>query len=60
MNALVGKKVTVYSCGGASDSTEVGTLEKIEGNWLWLRKGEREVLIINVDRIRMVKPFEPI
>ena len=58
MNELVGKKVTVYSVGAASDPSDIGTLEKIDGPWLWLRK-EREILVFNVDRIRMVKPFDP-
>lgn len=60
MNELIGKKVTVYSVGATNDPSDVGTLEKIDGNWLWLRKSEREALIYNIDRIRMVKPFDPI
>ena len=60
MNELIGRKVTVYSCGGAADASDVGTLEKIDGQWLWMRKNEREVILINVDRVRLVKPFEPI
>ena len=60
MNDLVGKKVTIYSVGATNDPSDVGTLEKIEGNWLWLRKNEREVLLFNVDRIRAVKPFDPL
>ena len=58
MNDLVGRKVTVYSVGAASEPSDIGTLEKIDGSWLWLRK-EREILVFNVDRIRMVKPFDP-
>ena len=59
MNELLGKKVTVYSVGAASDSSDIGTLEKIDGTWLWLRK-EREILVFNVACIRMVKPFDPL
>ena len=59
MNELIGKKVTVYSVGAASDSSDIGTLEKIDGTWLWLRK-ERELLVFNVGRVRMVKPFDPL
>jgi ferredoxin-fold anticodon binding domain-containing protein len=60
MNDLIGKKVTIYSVAATVDPSDVGTLEKIEGQWIWLRKSEREVLIFNVDRIRAVKPFEPL
>ena len=60
MNELIGKKVTVYSVGATNDPSDVGTLEKLDGDWLWLRKSEREVFVFNVDRIRMVKPFDPI
>ena len=60
MNELVGRKITVYSVGAANDPSDIGTLEKIDGNWLWLRKGEREVLLFNLDRVRVVKPFDPL
>ena len=59
MNELMGMKVTVYSVGAASEPSDIGTLEKIDGTWLWLRK-EREVLVFNIERIRMVKPFDPL
>ena len=59
MNELMGMKVTVYSVGATSEPSDIGTLEKIEGTWLWLRK-EREVLVFNIERIRMVKPFDPL
>lgn len=55
---LIGKKVTVYSVGATADPADIGVIEKIEGNWLWLRKNEREVLIFNIERIRVLKPFE--
>jgi len=55
---LIGKKVTVYSVGATTDPTDIGVIEKIDGPWLWLRKNEREVLIFNVERIRVLKPFE--
>lgn len=59
MNELIGRKVTIYSVGANSDPSDVGTLEKIEDNWIWLRKGDREVLLFNLDRVRVVKPFDP-
>jgi hypothetical protein len=55
---LIGKKVTVYSVGATNDPADIGVIEKIDGPWLWLRKNEREVLIFNVERIRVLKPFE--
>lgn len=60
MNELIGKKITVYSAGATTDASEIGTLEKIDGDWLWLRRSEREVLLINVARVRAVKPFDPL
>ena len=60
MNDLIGKKVTVYSVGAASDPSDIGVVEKVEGQWLWLRKNERETFVFNVDRIRLVKPFDPL
>lgn len=55
---LIGKKVTVYSVGATGDPSDIGVIEKIEGNWLWLRKNEREILVFNIDRIRVLKPFD--
>ncbi len=60
MNELIGKKVTVYSVGATNDPSDIGVIEKIDGTWLWLRKNDRETLIYNIERIRMVKPFEPL
>lgn len=59
MNELLGRKVTIYSVAGASDFSDVGTLEKIDGDWVWLRKSERDLFVFNANRIRLVKPFEP-
>ncbi len=60
MGDLIGKKVTVYSVGATNDPSDIGVLEKVDGQWLWLRKNEREVFVFNTERIRMVKPFDPI
>ncbi len=60
MNELIGKKVTVYSVGATSEPSDIGVIEKIDDGWLWLRKNEREVFMFNVDRVRMVKPFDPL
>lgn len=60
MGDLIGKKVTVYSIGATSEPSDIGVVEKIDGTWLWLRKNEREVFVLNIARIRMVKPFDPL
>lgn len=57
INDLVGRKVTVFSLSDV-EKQDVGMLEAFDGAWLKLRKAETEVLIINVMRIRQVKPFD--
>jgi hypothetical protein len=57
---LVNRKVTVYSATGGSDVSDVGVIERVDTDWVKLRKGEREVLYLNVDRIRLIKPFDPL
>ena len=59
LEPLIGRKVTVFSAQGDVEKQDVGLLEAAKGNWLRLKKAE-ETFFINTDRVRVVKPFEPL
>ncbi|RYG36614.1 hypothetical protein EON81_09205 [bacterium] len=59
LEPLVGRKVTVFSAQGDVEKQDVGMLEAAQGNWLRLKKSE-ETFFINIARVRLVKPFEPL
>lgn len=58
LRELVGRKVTAFTDSGAAEARDVGILEGYDAQWIKLRKGESEVLYLNVARTRLIKPFD--
>lgn len=54
----IGKKVTVFSVSSGMESKEVGTLDRVDENWIKLIKSDGEPLYFGIHVVRMVKPFD--
>ncbi len=60
VSELAGRKVTVFTEQGEQERQDVGTLERVEGNWIKMRKDSGEVLYFSALKTRLIKPFDPV
>lgn len=59
LDRLVGKKVTVHSVSADIERQDVGVLEALDDKFICLRKTDTELLFFVIQRVRLVKPFDP-
>ena len=60
ISVLIGKKVTVYSRMGETETQDVGMLEQADGGWVRLKKADGETMFFTIVNVRLIKPFEHI
>ncbi len=58
MDALIGKKIIIYSDSGGTERQDIGHLVSAVGTWVVIKKTETDYLYFSVHKIRMVKAFD--
>ncbi|HEY3411544.1 MAG TPA: hypothetical protein VGM51_00660 [Armatimonadota bacterium] len=56
LQSLVGQRVTIYTSGGAQDSSDTGMLDSYDADFVRLRTDKGTYFYFGIARIRLIKP----